>query len=50
MAAREDGREELLDDVVLPDDDLLQLILHHLPVLREFAQDVAQTARLVGQF
>jgi hypothetical protein len=33
----------------LADDDLLQLFLHQPPMLAEFLQDVAQTARLSGQ-
>ena len=49
VAAGEDGREDLLDDVVLADDDLLQLLLHQLPMLAELLQDVAETAGLGGQ-
>ena len=49
MAAREDGREDLLDDVVLADDDLLQFFLHELPMLAELLQDVSETTGLGGQ-
>ena len=42
MPAGEDGGEELLDHFVLPDDHLLQLLLHELAMLGEFLQDVAQ--------
>ncbi len=48
VAAGEDRREELLDHLVLPDDHLLQLLLHQLPVLGELLEDVAQATRLVG--
>ena len=49
MAAGEDGGEDLLDDVVLADDDLLQFLLHQLPMLAELLQDVSETAGLGGQ-
>jgi hypothetical protein len=49
MPTGKDGREDLLDDVVLADDDLLQFFLHELPVLAELLQDVSQATRLGGQ-
>ena len=48
MPAGEDGGEELLDDFVLADDDLLQFLLHELPMLAELLQDVAETALFCG--
>ncbi len=39
----------LLDHLVLADDDLLQLLLHHPAVLAEFLQHVAQAARFGGR-
>ena len=45
MAAGENGGEHLLDDVVLPDDDLLQFLLHQPPMLAELLQNVSQAAR-----
>ena len=49
MPAREDRREDLLDHRVLADDDLLQLALHHQPMLAKLLQHVAQIARLRGR-
>ena len=45
MPAREDGGEDLLDDLVLADDHLLQFFLHQLPMLAELLQHIAQAAR-----
>ncbi len=45
MPAGEDGGEDLLDDLVLADDDLLQFLLHQLPMLAELLQDVAKISR-----
>jgi hypothetical protein len=33
---------KLLDHLALPDDDLLQLVLHQLPVLGELLEDVVE--------
>jgi hypothetical protein len=49
MPAREDRRKDLLDHRVLSDDDLLQFALHHLAMLAELLQNVAQVARLSGR-
>ncbi len=49
MAAGEDGGEDLLDHVALADDDLLQFLLHQLPMLAELLQDVSETTGLGGQ-
>ena len=38
----------LLDHVALADDDLLQFLLHQLPMLAEFLQDVSETTGLGG--
>ncbi len=46
MPAGEDGGEHLLDDLVLPNDDLLQLLLHQLPMLGELLQDIAERTLL----
>ena len=48
MAAGEDGREHLLDDLVLADDDLLQFLLHHDPVLAELLQNLTQISLFRG--
>ena len=48
VAAGEDGGKQLLDHLVLADDDLLQLLLHHLPMLGEFLQDIAEGFGLGG--
>jgi hypothetical protein len=42
IRSRKDRREELLDHFVLPNDHLLQLLLHELPVLGKLQQDVAK--------
>ena len=49
VPAREDRREQLLDDLVLPDDDPLQFFLHQASMLAELLQDVSQAAGLRGQ-
>ncbi len=48
VAAREDGGKQLLDDLVLPDDDFLQLLLHHDPMLAELLQDLTQISLFRG--
>ena len=48
MAAGEDRGEDLLDHLVLPDDDLLQLLLHELPMLGELLQNIAQAPLFDG--
>jgi hypothetical protein len=42
VSAREDGRKDLLDHLVLPDDDLLQFLLHDPPVLSKLLQNIAK--------
>jgi hypothetical protein len=49
VSAREDGGEDLFDDLVLADDDFLQLALHHLPMLGELLQHVPETFGFVSQ-
>ena len=44
VPAGEDGGEHLLDHLVLPDDDLLQLLLHDPPMLAKLLQNVAKIA------
>jgi hypothetical protein len=46
VATREDRREQLLDDLVLPHNHLLQFILHEPPVLGELVEDVVEGLRL----
>ncbi|MFM7242592.1 MAG: hypothetical protein ACKO40_00250 [Planctomycetaceae bacterium] len=48
MPAGEDGGEQLLDHLFLPDDDLLQLILHPLPVLGELHEDLVERLGLLS--
>ncbi len=48
MAPREDGRKQLLDDLVLPDDDFLQLLLHHDAVLAELLQNLTEISLFRG--
>src|SRR5262249_797475 len=46
MPAREDGREKLLDDLVLADDHLVQLFGHELAAAGELLQHFAKIAAL----
>ena len=48
MSTGEDGGEKLFDDLILADDDLLQLLLHHQSMLAELLQDISQTACFGG--
>jgi hypothetical protein len=48
VAASENGCKQLLDHVLLSDNDTLQFLLHHLPVMAEFLQHVAQAALFGG--
>ena len=49
MAASENRRKNLLDDIRLTDDDLLQFVLHELPMLAEFLENIAKIPTLSGQ-
>jgi hypothetical protein len=49
VPAGKDRGKHLLDDVVLPDDHLLQLLLHQLALPGELGQHLAQTTGLLGQ-
>ena len=49
MPAGENGGEQLLDHFALPNDDLLQFLLHQLPMLAEFLQEVSEATGLGGQ-
>jgi hypothetical protein len=48
MTASEDRRKDLLDYSVLPNDHLLQLALHNLPMLPKLLQHVAKISRLAS--
>ncbi len=48
MAPREDGRKQLFDDLVLPDDDFLQFLLHHDAVLAELLQNLTEISLFRG--
>jgi hypothetical protein len=47
MPARKDCREQLFDHIVLADDNLLQFLLHDLPMLGKFLQHVTKAFRLL---
>ena len=48
MSPSEDCSEQLFDHFVLADDDLLQLLLHDLPMLAKLLKDVAQVTLFRG--
>jgi hypothetical protein len=48
MSPREDGRKQLFDDLVLPDDDFLQFLLHHDAVLAELLQNLTEISLFRG--
>jgi hypothetical protein len=49
VPAGENRGKDLLDDVGLPDDDLLELFLHQLSMLAELLKDISEASRLGGR-
>jgi hypothetical protein len=48
MTACKDGRENLLDDFFLTNDDFMKLLLHHFAMLTEFLKHIAETTLFSG--